>query len=56
MLSCGACGGELHVRRADAYRDVDVAIAWMFACYANDEPEAQELAQWPGLLRLLKRS
>src|SRR5579862_1138252 len=32
----------MRVRRADAYRDIDPAIAWLFAAYRSEAVNAQE--------------
>ena len=40
VVCCPACGAETPARRADAYRGAVDAVAWGFAVYAGEAPEA----------------
>jgi hypothetical protein len=40
VVCCPVCGAETPARRADAYRGAADAVAWGFAIYAGQAPEA----------------
>lgn len=40
VVCCPACGAETPARRSDAYRGAVDAVAWSFAIYAGEAPEA----------------
>jgi hypothetical protein len=40
VVCCRACGAEMPARRSDAYRGAVDTVAWGFAIYAGETPEA----------------
>jgi hypothetical protein len=40
VVWCPACGAEMPARRSDAYRGAADTVAWGFAIYAGETPEA----------------
>jgi len=57
-LACAACGSEVRVRRSDAFRDVEGAIAWTFASYSLDDDAddiGEPVSEPRRITRLLRR-